>query len=88
MAWILVWLFVAMSWSGFVALVHDHRASQSRLTPKVPLHVVRAERSPLDLEGLEEHRADYRSDEASAAQLSKSRSGAIGALLGVRTTMR
>ena len=27
---ILVYLFVAMSWSGFVALVHDHRASQSR----------------------------------------------------------
>ena len=30
----------------------------------------------------------YRSDEASAAQLSKSRSGARVALLGVRTTMR
>ena len=30
----------------------------------------------------------YRSDEASAAQLSKSRSGAMRALLGVRTTMR
>ena len=30
----------------------------------------------------------YRSDEASTAQLSKSWSGAMGALLGVRTTMR
>ena len=30
----------------------------------------------------------YRSDDASVAQLSKSRSGAMGALLGVRTTMR
>lgn len=28
MAWILVLLFVAMSWSGFVALVHDHRELQ------------------------------------------------------------
>ena len=28
MAGILVWLFVAMSWSGFVALVHDHRELQ------------------------------------------------------------
>ena len=30
----------------------------------------------------------YRSDEASAAQLSTSRSGAMRALLGARTTMR
>ena len=60
MAGILVSMSVAMSWSGFVALVHDHRELQgsfavSLRTPKAPLRVVRAERH---LVGLEEHRAD------------------------------
>ena len=59
MAGILVSMSVAMSWSGFVALVHDHRELQgsfavSLRTPKAPLRVVRAERH---LVGLEEHRA-------------------------------
>ena len=59
MAGILVSMSVAMSWSGFVALVHDHRVLQgsfavSLRTPKAPLRVVRAERH---LVGLEEHRA-------------------------------
>ena len=48
MAGILVSMSVAMSWSGFVALVHDHRELQGSFAvslrpPKAPLHVVRAE---------------------------------------------
>ena len=60
MAGILVSMSVAMSWSGFAALVHKHRELQgsyavSLRPPKAPLHVVRAERH---LVGLEKHRAD------------------------------
>ena len=44
MTGILVSMSVAMSWSGFVALVHDHRELQgsfavSLRTPKAPLHM-------------------------------------------------
>ena len=61
MTGILVSMSVAMSWSGFVALVHNpsHRELQGSFAvslrpPKALLHVVRAERH---LVGLEEHRA-------------------------------